>query len=625
MTELSQSKTSANICAASNASHQPAIKTPTRRITKQMILLIILFSSFITIFATSIQIYLDYKTELKWLDQKFQQIEATQLSSLIASVWVVDEKLIQLQLQGLANIPDFEQLSISGVGITGWSIGKQTSTYVTTHELPLVYNDLHNNQTIGTLKIVASLDAVYNRLAKKLLVILVNNAIKTFLVAIFIFYLFGKLITRHLSDIADYVRDLKITSDVAPLKLDRPHSTSAGIDELDDVVDGINAMKQDITLSFETIRQSEHRFQELFGSIPASVIVIDNDYNIIDINSYHLDNFADSFKTRDEYIGKNILSMPTLVKAGLVDVYKHTLDKNPFIALGLLYTLQKNNKPFYYNLRCVPVIKNGQVDGAIIIHEDITDIKLTESAARSALAEAEQANQIKSDFLATMSHEFRTPLNAILGFSELIQGEYFGPLGSNNYTNYINDIHQSGEHLLALVNDILDLSIIEAGKRRFIKENIDIAGLLKNSVVKVTPQAQQKNIHLTCSIPEPLPNLYADKRSIYQILFNILSNAIKFTNTDGDISVNATADKNKLIIVVKDNGIGIAPDQLSRVTEAFTQSTLDPHLAQQGTGLGLTIVKSLIDAQNGLFDIQSTESAGTTVTITLPCPMPVKS
>jgi len=625
MTDISYTQTSTRNRKTMGTNNELDAPSSTRRITKRMIILIILFSSFITIFATTIQIYLDYKTELKWLDQKIQQVESTQLSSLTASVWVVDAKLIQLQLQGLANIPDFEQLSITGVGITGWSIGKQTSTYVVTHEFPLLYNNLGKNLTIGTLKIVASLDAVYKRLVKKLVVILVNNAIKTFLVAIFIFYLFGRLITRHLSDIAGYVRDLKVANDIAPLKLKRAFSAPGKFDELDDVVEGINTMKKDITASFEAISQSEQRFQELFRSIPVSVIVINKNYEIIDINSFHLDNYANSFDTRDEYLGLNILTVPTVVEAGLVDVYKNALNKKPFIALGLSYIQRRDGKIFHYNFRSVPLMKNASVNGAIIIHEDITDLKTTERAAHFALVQAEKANQIKSDFLATMSHEFRTPLNAILGFSELIQGEYFGPLGSKNYTDYINDIHQSGEHLLALVNDILDISMIEAGKRAFVQENINVADIIKGCLDKMAPMAQQKSIHLSHNLPATLPTLYADKRSINQILFNILSNAVKFTGIDGAISLNATINKNKLIIIIKDNGIGIAPDQLFQVTEAFTQATPDPHLAQQGTGLGLTITKSLIDAQNGLFVIQSTKGVGTTVTITFPCPMPVKS
>jgi two-component system, cell cycle sensor histidine kinase PleC len=249
---------------------------------------------------------------------------------------------------------------------------------------------------------------------------------------------------------------------------------------------------------------------------------------------------------------------------------------------------------------------------------DITDQKNAEAALQTALRDAEEANQAKSEFLATMSHEFRTPLNAILGFSEMMRTQYFGPLGSDNYTNYANDIHYSGKHLLSLVNDVLDIAAIEAGKRSIVKEPIVLDTLLKECMRNVQKAAEDGGIIVSLELPDDLPVLYADMRSAKQIFLNILSNATKFTDRDGTILVSATATLDEVVVSIKDTGDGIAADKLSIITEPFSQTNSDPYNAQEGTGLGLSIVKSLIEAHGGILDIESEVGIGTTVTLMFP-------
>ena len=249
---------------------------------------------------------------------------------------------------------------------------------------------------------------------------------------------------------------------------------------------------------------------------------------------------------------------------------------------------------------------------------EITKRKLSEESLRAALTDAERANQAKSEFLATMSHEFRTPLNAILGFSEMMRAQYFGPLGSNNYEEYANDIHRSGEHMLSLVNDVLDIAAIEAGKRTMVKESIAIDEVLKVSLRNLQKAAEKDSIRLSLEISDDLPSLYADKRSVTQIFLNLLSNAIKFTEPDGTITVSAIAVDKKVIVKVSDTGIGISADRLPKITEPFSQSEADPYKAQDGTGLGLSIVEALVSAHGGKLNIESEVGEGTIVTVTFP-------
>jgi len=248
----------------------------------------------------------------------------------------------------------------------------------------------------------------------------------------------------------------------------------------------------------------------------------------------------------------------------------------------------------------------------------ITERKQAEDRASHALAEARQAASAKSEFLATMSHEFRTPLNAIIGFSDLIKSQIKGPLGNDSYQEYITDIHTSGLHMLELVNDVLDISAIEAGKRIVHIERFSITDVIKLCIKNIKTAADDNQIQVSLQSPKTLPKISADQRSITQIFINLLSNAVKFTPPDGSIEVIITVFDDDISIQVKDTGRGIATDQIATITEPFSQSNPDPHHAQEGAGLGLSIVKKLIDLHHGSLHIESQLNFGTTVTVRLP-------
>lgn len=264
--------------------------------------------------------------------------------------------------------------------------------------------------------------------------------------------------------------------------------------------------------------------------------------------------------------------------------------------------------------------ENGKVIGVSSLVQDITHRLETEAQLSRALAAAERANKTKSEFLATMSHEFRTPLNAILGFSEILCAQHFGPLGNQAYQEYARDIHDSGQHMLSLVNDMLDLAAIEAGKRPLQKQAVDIAKTLERCVEDMEHAAKKAGVVLSLSVNDALPPLQADKRSLVQIVYNLLSNGIKYTDPGGRVDISAFASDGGIAIKVADTGIGIAPERLSTITEPFSQDHSEAHLSRQGTGLGLSIVKSLVDLHHGSLQLQSTLGEGTVVTVTLPCP-----
>lgn len=250
---------------------------------------------------------------------------------------------------------------------------------------------------------------------------------------------------------------------------------------------------------------------------------------------------------------------------------------------------------------------------------DVTQQRDAEISRDRARLEAERANRAKSEFLATMSHEFRTPLNAILGFSEMLSKEVLGPIGEQTYKEYAEAINDSGAHMLALVNDVLDISAIEAGKRTFARVEIDVLDLLKECTVEVSPIVADKSINLEVGVPSERIMIFADTRSVRQIVLNLLSNSVKFTPEEGWIKLDARPDRGDMVAIsVEDSGEGIPAEKLPTITDPFSQAGTHPHHSHEGTGLGLSIVKSLAEAHGGELSIESTVGVGTKVTVWLP-------
>jgi PAS domain S-box-containing protein len=259
-----------------------------------------------------------------------------------------------------------------------------------------------------------------------------------------------------------------------------------------------------------------------------------------------------------------------------------------------------------------PVQMNGTI-------QDVTERKQEEEALRRAKEQAEVASLAKSQFLANMSHELRTPLNAIIGFSEIMANQMFGPLGAGKYVSYVTDILESGSHLLNVINDILDMSRIEAGAVRLNETEIDLNLTAGSALRLVEQRAGDAGLHLFNRIPSDLPSVYADERLMRQVLINLLSNAAKFTPAGGSISLNAgSAAGGGIWLAVADTGIGIAPENIAIALEPFGQVDGSLDRRYEGTGLGLPLVKSIVELHSGTIVIDSTPGVGTAVTVQLP-------
>ena len=306
------------------------------------------------------------------------------------------------------------------------------------------------------------------------------------------------------------------------------------------------------------------------------------------------------------------LFAPTLAKVGFKSSWAQPIFSRGGRILGVLTS-------FYRDHRAPDDGEIAFVSGTAHLAGIAIDRRQQEDRLREASESAEMANRAKSRFLATMSHELRTPLNAIIGFSEVMQQEMFGALGNDRYKEYSTDILTSGRHLLSMIDDILDLSKIEAGRYDLEERDVNVNDVIDWSAELMRPKLAEGDLSLALDIPQELPLIYADRRALRQILLNLLSNAVKFTEAGGKITISTRIDNRAgLTISVTDTGIGIPADRVAETLEPFVQVESSMTGKHHGTGLGLSITKHLVEMHNGSFELTSKEGVGTCVSFTLP-------
>jgi PAS domain S-box-containing protein len=324
------------------------------------------------------------------------------------------------------------------------------------------------------------------------------------------------------------------------------------------------------------------------------------------------------------YHPHDIIGRPWSFLAGdgdsLTDRISDPARRAPFRGLELRL-VDKDGTARQFLIQGLPVFDrdSGALTGFRGTAQDMTDFVENEAVLLQAAEAADSASRAKSEFLANMSHELRTPLNAIIGFTEIMASEEFGPIGNQRYSEYLHSVLESSQHLLGLINQVLDVAKIESGRLQLIEDTVDPGSVVRTALRVVTATVERRGIEILSDVGETSVHLWADEGKLRQILLNLLSNSLKFTLESGRIEVVAKPDRDGFFLFqVRDNGIGIDPEQFETVLTPFEQ--IDSHLTRrfEGTGLGLPLAKALAEAHGGSLTLDSAPGEGTTVTVRLP-------
>ncbi len=366
----------------------------------------------------------------------------------------------------------------------------------------------------------------------------------------------------------------------------------------------------------ETLARTRERLDDVMRLVSDWVWETDTELTITSVSHRVMEVLG--FHPR-ELIGRNLLSLSSSGQNHSA-IKQRFAQHSPFRNLPF-EALARTGESKLFLLNAVPVFssRTGALIGFRGTASDITELKRRELGLRAAKDMAEMASRAKTEFLANMSHELRTPLNAIIGFSEIMKMELLGPVGNPQYHDYVSDIHHSARHLLEVINDILDVSKIEAGKASLIEQEVNVRHLFDSVLRLIRERAGRAEVELSSQVPPDLPRVLADDRKLKQILINLLSNAVKFTPSGGRVELSARIDEaGDLLLEVADTGIGIGPDDIERVMEPFGQVDSRLNRRYDGTGLGLPLSQGLARLHGGELHLESELGAGTRATVRLP-------
>ena len=609
-------------------------------IAARLLFYVLLFSSAVTLVLTAAQLYLNYRYDIGVIERRLDEIEKGYLGSLAEGLWQVDQRQLELQLKGIASLPDIAYVEVRESGTSSSTplvvkAGHRNGDAVLRRELPIVYQSAGGPQAIGEFIIEANLKGVYHRLIQSGLVILVTQGAKTFLVSIFIVFIFYRLVGRHLSMISREVEAYDLWHPSAPMRLQR--TTLRESDELDRVVAAFNALCAKLQHSHDELKRANTDLQrDVAARIAAEEALRESEERFHDYALAASDWFWETgpdhrFTYVSRRMGDHGLEPGAVIGRFRWDIavdhdeetekwreHKALIERHePF--RGLTYRIARTDgQQIFVESNGQPVFDAaGLFKGYRGIGRDVTETVRADRVLREARDEAEEASRAKSHFLANMSHELRTPLNAIIGLSEMIHGQVLGE-DFAKYREYAGDIQVSGRHLLGIINEVLDIAKIEAGKYTLEESEVDLKSLAEEAVRILALEAERHGLALVMELGADLPRVRGDAGALRRILFNLLSNALKFTPRGGRVVLAAARSAEGIAIGVSDTGIGIAKEHLATVTKPFVQVEGAYQRRHGGTGLGLAIVQALADLHGGSLTIESVVDRGTLVRVTLP-------
>jgi len=588
------------------------------RIARRLILYTVLFSSLITLVATAIQVYGEYLQDVDGIDLRLQQIKKSHLQGITESVWVADHTQLQLMLAGVQSLQDIEYVEVRVNGEIFESSGMESQGEVITLSTDLVHSYRGSDQTIGHLTVQASLEGVYLRLWNRIWVILVSNAIKTFLVALFMYVLFDKLVTRHLHRIAGYAESHDLSEPGEPLRLERRSYPGRTADELDLVVDALNQMQQNLHRSFADLRASERRVRLLLDSTAEAILGLDREGRCTFVNPACMRLLG--HQTSDELVGQDIYDIIGPPKstgepaAGeqCQELKTSVSDKVGHSDQDMFWSADGRAIPVEWWSH--PIRANGEAEGSVVAFIDISKRRSAEREIRNYRDNLEklvaERTEALESFSYSVSHDLRSPLRSINGFSQLLLEDQDECLNEDG-REYLTRIMAASRRMGQLIDDLLHLSRLSRHDMKI--EEVDLSQLAMEVVESLKHQAPDRTVDV---IVRPAMSVTGDPGLLRIMLENLLGNAWKYTSKrdDARIEFGRKVIDGQTGYYVSDNGVGFDMEYADKLFGAFQRLHGDEF---EGTGIGLVIVQRIVRRHGGSIRAEGARGEGATFYFTL--------
>ncbi|MGE0087709.1 MAG: ATP-binding protein [Desulfococcaceae bacterium] len=629
-------------------------------IARKMIIWIILFSSLIILLSTAIQLHMDYRRDIFLIEDRIRQIKETHLESIIRSVWDTNIEVVKIQLEGILKLPDMQYMEIRNEDEHIISAGQPGTKHMRKYEFPLVYVQRKISYHLGTLYVTASLEGVYRRLIEKMIVILISQTIKTFLVSLFIFFLFYLLVGRHLRVMGEYAGKLNWENLDSPLILKRKGKKDDELDALTNAFNGmclklksafdkIQMMNRQLSESNENLRdeirerekaekalqEKEHFIRRVIDTAPGIVYIYDISENRSIYSNSGISRLLGYSQETVRELGKRLF--PQILHPDdfqqLADHHHNLLNARDGDILDTEYRMKHADGDWRTLHSCdVPFLRDDkgavlQIAGTAI---DITARRQAEENIRHLNRELTEKNRELEQIVYVASHDLRSPLVNIQGFGKELQrtfDEMFAQISQTRDMQelrektasfYQTDIHESLEYIFKsatkidmLLSGLLRLSRLgrAAINIRQISMNIMVSDILKTFEYRIKEMGAKVDLG-------DLPDCFGDETMLNQVFSNLIDNALKFSHPDRNciIRISGIAKKRETVYCVEDSGIGIAEEYHSRIFEIF--SRLDTKMP--GEGLGLSIIRKILEKHEGSIRVESAPGAGSRFYVSVP-------
>jgi len=591
-------------------------------LTRKLIIGIVAFSALITFVTTGFQLYGNYQRDVIDIESRFQQIEHVHLDGIVRQVWIADEKDIMHEIQVIIKLPDISHIQIVEPDGNRIEVGVVQSEKVLEKTFPLTYTYRDNLVPLGELRVQATLKEIYQKLYDQVWVILVSNAVKTFLVSGFIILFVHLLLHRHLHRIAEHAHELSVESLSEKIELDRKKSNLANEDELDYLVNSINRMQDNIHRSVKEIRDKDNTIHLLLDTTASAIFGIDHAGKCTFANRACFSSLG--YESEKDLLG---VEMHEKINALNEEGAALELDKRIFVkTINSQKPIHRNDEIFWkanggaMNVECwcYPMFKEAEFTGAVVSFVDITRRRKVEKELEEYKLHLEElvdkrtkklkmVNTELESFCYSVSHDLRSPLRAINGFSQILVQD-MDVMKEEDRLDYLDRIASAADNMGLLIESLLELSRITRQKKLKL-EFVNVSKLAKDILEKLIHADGLDNVNY--SIEENLI-CKGDENLVVIVLNNLLENAIKYSAKKATIEINVGQKKinDTTVFFVTDNGAGFEQEYVNKIFEPFQR--LHQEKDYSGMGIGLATVRRIVDRHGGSIWAEGVADSGAT-------------